>query len=203
MAADPALSEQIYFELRRRLLAGRFRLNERLDVSRIAADMGSSATPVREALTRLAAEGLIAARPARGFFASLWSEAGLRALYEWRGMLARIAVKESATIALPIDQADTSVSYADAARAMFTLIEQGANVELRAAAANADDRLHAARCVEPDVIAGCAKELAAIASAQTERQLLNVLQRYFARRAAHAAALRDRAMLRLLPPNGQ
>lgn len=203
MAADPALSEQIYFELRRRLLAGGFRLNERLDVSRIATDMGSSATPVREALTRLAAEGLIAARPARGFFAILWSEAGLRALYEWRGMLARMAVAESAGIAFPIGEAEASVSYADAARAMFTLIEEGANVELRSAAANADDRLHAARCVEPEVIADCAKELAAIGAAQTKRQLLNLLQRHFTRRGVHAAALRDRAMLRLLPPNGQ
>jgi DNA-binding GntR family transcriptional regulator len=210
MAADPAISERIYLELRMRLFAGRFRLNERLDVARIATDMGASATPVREALTRLAAERLIAARPAKGFFAILWSEAGLRALYEWRGLLAHVAVEANAELAssfvdagAAVGEAGAPADHADAVRAMFTRIEQGANAELRRAAANADDRLHAARCVEPEVLDGCAKELGAIASARTKRQLRNLLQRYFTRRLQHAAALRERAMLRALPPNGQ
>lgn len=203
MAADSAISERIYLELRRRLFSGRFRLNERMDVARIATDMGASATPVREALTRLAAEGLIAARPARGFFAILWSEAGLRALYEWRAILARTAVEANVELALPVGAANDPADHADAVRAIFMRLERNANAELRRAAANADDRLHAARSVEPEVLGDCVKELAAIASAPTKRRLLNLLQRHFARRLQHAAALRERAMLRALPPNGQ
>jgi DNA-binding GntR family transcriptional regulator len=48
-----------YAELKRRLLAGDFRLNVRLGEERLAALIGVSRTPVREALHRLHAEGFV------------------------------------------------------------------------------------------------------------------------------------------------
>ncbi len=200
MAADPAISERIYLELRRRLLAGGFRLRERLDVGRIAADMQASATPVREALTRLATERLIAAKPARGFFAMLWSERELATLYEWRGALVRLALEGRAAAPLGIETTD---DYADNVRNVLGAIEGEANRELRRAAANADDRLHAARRVEPETLAGSMEEISMIATASTKRELLTLLKRYHAKRIACAGAIRERAVLRALPPNGE
>ena len=51
--------DHAYAELKRRLLAGEFGLNERLGEERLAALTGVSRTPVREALMRLRAEGLV------------------------------------------------------------------------------------------------------------------------------------------------
>lgn len=200
MAPDPALSERIYQELRRRLLAGGFKLRERLDVARIASEMQASATPVREALARLAAERLITAKPARGFFAVLWTEAELKALYEWRGALVRMAA-EVRTEAVPrvLDAGD----YGDAIRTLFETIESDANRELRHAAANADDRLHAARRVEMEIIPGAAADAHAIAAAQSKRALIAMLRRYHTKRIAHVGAIRERAVLQALPPNGE
>lgn len=200
MASDPALGERIYQELRRRLLAGGFKLRERLDVGRIAAEMQASATPVREALARLATERLITAKPARGFFAVLWTEAELSALYEWRGALVRMAAEAQTPIA-PRVIADGD--YGDAARALFEFIEANANRELRRAAANADDRLHVARRVEVEIIPAAAADLVAIAEASSKRALIASLRRYHSKRIAHSGAIRERALLHALPPNGE
>lgn len=200
MPAEPAISETIYQELRRRLLAGAFKLRQRLDVGRIATDMHASATPVREALARLATEGLIAAKPTRGFFATLWTEVQLAELYQWRASLIQIAVEARFNALAP---AKLRTDYSDRVRHLFESIEEGANTELRRAAANADDRLHAARRVEAEILSGTAGELSAIAAAGTKRELLSMLRRYHARRLANVGAIRERAVLRALPNNGE
>jgi len=51
--------DQVYQEIRSRILHGTLRPNERLIEVIIAEQLGTSRTPVREALQRLAAEGLI------------------------------------------------------------------------------------------------------------------------------------------------
>lgn len=200
MAPDPALGERIYQELRRRLLAGGFKLRERLDVGRIATEMQASATPVREALARLATERLIAAKPARGFFAVLWTEAELAALYEWRGALVRMAVDAREEIAPRVVGVG---DHGDAIRTLFGSIEEDANRELCRAAANADDRLHAARRVELEIVPGAAADVHAIAAASSKRALIASLRRYHSKRIAHVGAIRERALLQALPPNGE
>lgn len=54
-----AKSEMIYHELRDRIIAGRYTPGYRLILSKVAEDFGVSPVPVREALRRLEAEGLI------------------------------------------------------------------------------------------------------------------------------------------------
>ena len=61
-------ADQAYAELKRRLLVGDFPLNVRLGEERLAALVGVSRTPVREALFRLHAEDLV----------SRWSDGGFR-----------------------------------------------------------------------------------------------------------------------------
>jgi GntR family colanic acid and biofilm gene transcriptional regulator len=53
------LSVQVEHGIREALMAGRFQPGERLNIRALAAMLGTSATPVREALSRLAADGAI------------------------------------------------------------------------------------------------------------------------------------------------
>jgi DNA-binding GntR family transcriptional regulator len=58
----PPLAEQIYDSIRRQLRAGTYRFGERLVDSALAKALNVSRTPVREALSRLVADGLLETR---------------------------------------------------------------------------------------------------------------------------------------------
>jgi DNA-binding GntR family transcriptional regulator len=75
--------EQVYADLRRRLMVGEFGMQTRLGEERLAAELGVSRTPVREALIRLAADGLLARRDS-GYYPVLPDLTDLRDLYELR-----------------------------------------------------------------------------------------------------------------------
>jgi DNA-binding GntR family transcriptional regulator len=60
------LPEKIYNHLRTKLLAGEFPPGARLDYKRISVEMGVSTTPVREAMGKLASEGLVELVPRAG-----------------------------------------------------------------------------------------------------------------------------------------
>lgn len=66
-------SESIYLDLRRRLLSGFYTPNHRLKLSDLCAERGVSVSVVREALTRLAEQGLIHSQPNKGFFIPLYT----------------------------------------------------------------------------------------------------------------------------------
>jgi DNA-binding GntR family transcriptional regulator len=76
--------QQAYTTLRERLMAGEFSFRDRLTEERLAALLGVSRTPVREALARLAADGLVEKRPDGGYYPTEPDLAGLRDLYEIR-----------------------------------------------------------------------------------------------------------------------
>ena len=58
--------EKVYWELRRKLVGGELRPGLRLEYKTISTEMGISATPVREAMCRLAGEGLVDLVPRAG-----------------------------------------------------------------------------------------------------------------------------------------
>ena len=83
--ADPASrGEHVYADLKARLLAGEFALGRRLGEERLAAVLDVSRTPVREALHRLHAEGLVTRHPEGGFMPTVPDVATMRLLYEVR-----------------------------------------------------------------------------------------------------------------------
>ena len=63
-----SLREQVYASLLRLLLQGRWAPGERWNDSALAAELGVSRTPIREAMIQLEAEGLLACDPNRGFY---------------------------------------------------------------------------------------------------------------------------------------
>lgn len=72
--------------LRVQLRGGRLILGEPLTITDLAENLGLSATPVREALSRLAGEGLIEDRRGRGYFARRVDVADLVELYGLRSL---------------------------------------------------------------------------------------------------------------------
>ena len=60
------LPEKIYNHLRTKLLAGELPPGARLDYKKISSEMGVSTTPVREAMGKLASEGLVELVPRAG-----------------------------------------------------------------------------------------------------------------------------------------
>jgi DNA-binding GntR family transcriptional regulator len=63
--AEEGLNAAIYAELRQRLVTGRMSPGHELSTRSLAAELGVSQTPVRDALSRLAAEGAVSIRSKR------------------------------------------------------------------------------------------------------------------------------------------
>jgi DNA-binding GntR family transcriptional regulator len=66
-AARPQLSEDVARFVRKRIFDGTYTAGRYVRLDQLAAELGISVTPVREALFALRAEGLIAQQPRRGF----------------------------------------------------------------------------------------------------------------------------------------
>jgi DNA-binding GntR family transcriptional regulator len=91
------LSERAYFKIKKMISDYRFSPGSRLNVEQLARDLGTSRTPVWEAVRRLEQEGLVKNIPNRGvFLVELTRQAAIE-LYTVRevleGMAARLAVQ--------------------------------------------------------------------------------------------------------------
>ncbi|MGH3066822.1 MAG: GntR family transcriptional regulator [Gaiellaceae bacterium] len=62
------LNEQVYDELRARVLTRQHPPGAKLSLHALARELGVSRSPVHHALTRLVAEGLLTVRPRRGYY---------------------------------------------------------------------------------------------------------------------------------------
>jgi DNA-binding GntR family transcriptional regulator len=82
--------------LRGRILAGEFAGGERLGEVELATELGMSRTPVRQALLRLAGEGLVEVAPNRGARVIVRSERELEHVFELRARLEGLAARQSA-----------------------------------------------------------------------------------------------------------
>ena len=67
IAVTPTIRRKVHPHLREQILSGKIGPNERLIETRIAQDIGTSRTPVREALHSLEMEGLIESIPRVGY----------------------------------------------------------------------------------------------------------------------------------------
>ena len=79
--------EKAYSTIRNGILEGRFPPNSRITEQEIAAESGVSRTPVREALRRLQAEGLLQFVPNQGAVVASWSARDIEEIFELRAML--------------------------------------------------------------------------------------------------------------------
>lgn len=82
-----SIVDTIYRTLRRQISGGMLAPGQRLHQADIAERLGTSRTPVREALARLTADQLVEFQPNRGFFVATMSESRVRAAAEVRSLL--------------------------------------------------------------------------------------------------------------------
>ena len=128
------LRDDVYRRIREAIVDGSLEPGEQLRDTEIAAWLGVSRTPVREALLRLAEAGLVVAQPGRS---TIVTELDLRDVRDARDVVAamhELAVRESVG---SFTQADLD-AMSEANASFRSAIEQG-NVE---AALRADDELH-------------------------------------------------------------
>jgi DNA-binding GntR family transcriptional regulator len=98
------LSERAYFRIKKMISEYRYSPGSRLNVEQLARDLGTSRTPIWEAVRRLEQEGLVRNIPNRGVFLVELTRADAIELYTVRevleGMAARLAVQRISDKAL-------------------------------------------------------------------------------------------------------
>ena len=94
-------AERAYNTLRAGIIEGVYAPGDRVTEQEVAVTAGVSRTPVREALRRLEAEGLLRFVPHQGAFVTRWSDQDAEDIFELRAMLegygARLAAAKATT----------------------------------------------------------------------------------------------------------
>lgn len=172
--------EGIYDRIKALLLAHTLAPGQLLQIGTLAEELGVSTTPVREALTRLAAERLIVFAPKRGFFAKTASEDELRGLYtlnqtlldsallEWNAQTDE-DIKVPLNVLAPVSVSDKPESLTRSTDDLFLRIAARSGIaELADIIRNFNDRLHHARMIESEIIEDAVEELARLRQFYTE-----------------------------------
>lgn len=165
--------EGIYDRIKTLLLAHTLAPGQLLQIGTLAEELGVSTTPVREALTRLAAERLIVFAPKRGFFAKTASEDELRGLYTLNRTLLDAALSEwhesepaedeakgPSKIFASVPLSDKPEQLTRTVDDLFVRIATRSGIgELADIVRNFNDRLHHARMIEGELIDDAVEEL--------------------------------------------
>lgn len=93
--------DDLYHEVRRRIIKGTYRPGSRLKELWLAREHGTSRTPVRETLSRLLAEGLVDRVPNQGYSVAELTVADLRETFEVRLLLEGEAATRAARAVSP------------------------------------------------------------------------------------------------------
>ena len=93
-----ALLSYIEKQIKQSVVSGELKPGAKLSPSVVAAGLGVSHIPVREALTSLAASGYLEHKPRVGFFVRILSPDDLADIYHWREILER----EAFMMAIPL-----------------------------------------------------------------------------------------------------
>ncbi|CCG04270.1 GntR family transcriptional regulator [Blastococcus saxobsidens] len=128
MPRSTTAAERALHELRELILAGALGAGARLGEVELAARLGVSRTPVREALSRLAAEGLVDISPNRGARVATWTVAELEGVFDLR-----ISLEPQLTaFAVPNATADDVAELDDLAHRMVEVGSPGPGQDLDA-----------------------------------------------------------------------
>ena len=180
-------------ELRTRLRRGDVPLDRRLAASEIASELGLSATPVREALSRLAGEGLLEDRRGEGFFVRRLSRADIVALY--RLSLAHLALALEAQDAEAPAEADLDpeADPVELTERLFAAWAAGSGSRaLSLSYARLQGQLGAARRLEGRLLEDLREEAAGLRAGEADRsRRLARVRAFYARRVRVAGRLAE------------
>jgi DNA-binding GntR family transcriptional regulator len=115
-----AAVEKAYRAIREGILSGVYAPGSHIRAQDLAAATGISRTPVREAMGRLHAEGMIEIIANRGAFVCSWSEQDISQIYDLRVLLEGYAAEAAAANVTPAQLAELRAL----AEKMTTLVEE-------------------------------------------------------------------------------
>lgn len=210
---DPMTEGAVYERIKNWLLTQTLVPGQLLQIGVLADELGVSTTPVREALTRLAAERLIMSVPKRGFFARTPSEDDIMGLYS-----VNQAILEAAIARWPQDSQGAADTAAAAAAPAVPLEERNADQlarqtgdlflqiatrsgvgEFMEIVRNMNDRLHHARVLECEIVENAFLEVGHIAElvgAREPKQLQQAIRAYHDQRLRLVAPISKELLLR-------
>ncbi len=172
--------------------AGRFIPGEALVVTELAAEVGLSPTPVREALACLAGEGLIERRRGRGYFYPQLTTCEVIDLFELQLAFLHAALTLHPRGVGSLRKAVSGIDPLDGTQALFdAIIHQSANTALMMAHRRVTHRLGPVLRTERALADPSGEPVRQMVEAITEGQLpelLHRLQTYHEMRSARAAA---------------
>lgn len=154
--------EPTYQGIKARLKQGAWPMGMRLEGAKLADELGVSVTPVRDSLNRLVGERLVELWPGEGYRVARLSERLLRDLLVFnRDLLCRTA-KALGPGAIGIDPSEAGAPYPERAAQVFLEIAiASGNAVVIEAVEGLNDRLHLARCIDPELVPQCEAEFAA------------------------------------------
>ena len=132
----------VYDRLKEAIITGTLRPLERISENKVAADFGLSRTPVRQALQRLEAEGLIQVVPKRGSFVSRPTVEDILEIYQIR---------------TPLEAACARVAAERIEESQLTLLDRLVRVEQARGPGRAADHSLRAATPFPEVISVCSR----------------------------------------------
>ena len=113
------LADRVYHQLRDNIGSHQIRPGERLQEVSLAAQLGVSRTPVREALARLESEGMIAVE-GRGFVVPELTDSDIDEIYQLRFLLEPAAASSAvAQVGSAADLASMVAAIDDAVAAVY------------------------------------------------------------------------------------
>jgi len=188
--------ERVYLELKRQLREGMRAPGAPLEPAAIGDELGTSFTPVRDALHRLVGEGLVENPRHNGFAVPRPTEQALRDLYGWAGEVVSLAAARM--LAPPASDPAGHAEEEDATEALFlSIADATGNREHAHATRRLTARLAPYRRVEGHHFVDIAPErdaLAALVRNDERVRLVRALARYHRRRIVAAPQI-----LALLP----
>ncbi len=98
-----SLSKKAYEAIRKSILSGDWKIGEIYNEKAIAADLGISRTPVREALLELASRGLVIFLPRRGLMVNRFTRRDVDEIFELRKAIELAAVVKITKTSPPFD----------------------------------------------------------------------------------------------------
>lgn len=176
---------------------GRFLPGEPIVVTELAAEVGLSATPVREALACLAGEGLIERRRGSGYFYPSLEAAEVIDLFELQLAYLHAALALYPRGLTPLRKAAVAVDPLDGVQALFdAIIDQSTNAALILAHRRVGDRLATVLAAERRRDNADGATVKAMVAAILEGRiphLLSLLGEHHERRCSRDAILRIEA----------
>jgi DNA-binding GntR family transcriptional regulator len=122
----PQLSEEVASYLRDRIMSGHLRPGEFIRLEEVAAELGVSITPVREALLTLRGEDMVELEPRRGYLVAPLSRQDIDDLFRLQADIASELAHRAASRITPAELADLVTQQ----RGLVEAVDRGSPAEI-------------------------------------------------------------------------